>query len=261
MNTARVVTETDLTQGLFALIKNNVQTIDSSTNTHKKTRQLYQETIQEIKKIEKIISENNFYRFQNGADFYKKLLPDLKLRADHLRMSLFGYPSYVDISFLSWTKKSNQLPVFMVLDLEDANGFSITVEANSMWGTGFQTSFHPKKLPEQIKSQYQGTVQRIQNLIYENCLWNASLQANYSGLMPDDARIVIDKAYKSDLFERIFVIAETPKDLKINQGALALGDPLVIGWTGFDFYLITVYDPTDLERCIIEEYIFPSIPR
>lgn len=251
MSYSRILTNEELTQDLFSLVQNNIKT--TSVPEPLTLRGAYDQTVAKIFETERIIRENKFFPFQNGKEVYEQLLPGLRTQAEHLKMARFGYTHRVDISFLSWIRKSNCLPVFIVLDLHDKFGFNISVRGKESWGAGYEALFHPENLPQVIKDQYRSTIRLLESRAEENGSLEASISASYSGLMPEKTEKIITTADRSKLFQRIYVIVEGPEDWKIT----IKGDPLVIGQTDKDFYLITVYDPTALEKCVAEEYTFP----
>src|SRR5258706_8966426 len=151
MSELKVLTEADISQGLFALVQNNIKTI--SVPPSLTLRAAYDQTVARILEIEKIIHENQFFPFQNGKCVYEQMLPELKIQAEHLKMARFSYPNRVDLSFPSWIRKSNCLPVFLVLDLHDKQGFSLSVQKKEAWGAGYEAIFHPD-LPQVMKDQY-----------------------------------------------------------------------------------------------------------
>ena len=57
-------------------------------------------------------------------------------------------------------------------------------------------------------------------------------------------------------FQEIFLLAETPHwDVKLLEPVrIPLSDPLVVGYDGQKFWLITAFDMTSLEQHIADNY-------
>jgi|GEM_PF-3574027 len=83
---------------------------------------------------------------------------------------------------------------------------------------------------------------------------NVQLKARFSGLIPEDVKIEMHRAYTSGLFVNFFIIAEVKKWEWDVQVVSRPGDPLLIGYDGHQYWLIKAFDTTTWERVMAEEF-------
>jgi hypothetical protein len=100
----------------------------------------------------------------------------------------------------------------------------------------------------------------IEELIHTKIL---AIEARFSGIIPSDVREKINQAKLSGFFQEIFLLAETPKwevhFLKRPKPTpIPRVDPLVIGYDGKRFWLITPFDMTTLEQHIANEHVITT---
>lgn|GEM_PF-5290440 len=81
-----------------------------------------------------------------------------------------------------------------------------------------------------------------------------TIEARFSGIVPAKTKVEIKKAQELKFFEEIFLLAETTQwDVKMVR-PIPKDDPLVIGYDGARFWLITTFDMTSLEKHVADNY-------
>jgi len=168
----------------------------------------------------------------------------------------------LDLTPLQWRTKEG-LPLLAIFSL--TNGvFSIgacterqsylDIYGNRMWRTSTKRVNTPS-LPEPVKACFNDVFARTLKLARQKK--TIMLSAEFSGIIPLEAKQKIAEARKK--FKDVFILAEV-KDWKIEErkattvkpkpAPIVQGDPLVVGWDGMGFWLITSFDTTSLERYI-----------
>ena len=88
--------------------------------------------------------------------------------------------------------------------------------------------------------------------------FNIQLKARFSGLIPDDVKLELHRAYLSGLFINFFIIAEVEKWEWNVRVVSRRGDSLLIGYDGYHYWLIKAFDTTTVERAMAEEFSVKS---
>lgn len=165
-----------------------------------------------------------------------------------------GYTEMLSLDAFT-LRRADGLPSFMIVNIEEREPiFGIRVTSDG------RKSFTHYSIPSVVQDKMQDVV----NLLASKIRWYQSgitMHAELSGHMPDDVRAQVKAAkeakYRSGwpIFDKIFVIAEAP-EWKFNAMPIAKTDPLVVGYEDHckEFFLITTYDPTDLEKYLLEQY-------
>lgn len=180
-----------------------------------------------------------------------KAITQLEKEKFHLEMALLGFRE-MDYSFLGWRNKITRLPAFMILDLE-SNEFSLAVEAYE--DEDDDVEFEPQ-LPDAIEDQFEDVIQYLGTKSRKTRGWNAvQISAEFQGVMSPEVREKTKAASRH--FDEVFLIAEAPA-WKIDEIRSTKGDPLVVGWVEEteQMFLITAFDPTDLEKYVQEQHTF-----
>lgn len=170
-----------------------------------------------------------------------------------LELSMLGYTEKLSLDAFT-LRRADGLPTFMMLNIDVRERiFGIQVNSDG------RHSFTHHSIPDVARNKMQDVV----DLLRTKIRWfqsSITIHAELSGHMPDDVRPLVQKAKdaKRDgwkLFDKIFVIAEAP-EWKYNAMPIAKTDPLVVGYEDHcdEFFLITTYDPTDLEKYLAEQY-------
>jgi hypothetical protein len=83
-----------------------------------------------------------------------------------------------------------------------------------------------------------------------------AIEARFAGIVPAKVKKEIETAKGLKFFQEIFLLAETPHwDVKLLEPVrIPLSDPLVVGYDGQKFWLITAFDMTSLEQHIADNY-------
>jgi len=174
----------------------------------------------------------------------------------------------LDLTPLRWRTKKG-LPLLAIFSL--TNGvFSLGARTErqryerydsyrNYWRTGTKTStkqVHTPSLPKPVKACFDDVLAKILELAKQKKK-TILLSAEFSGVIPLEAKQKI--AETREKFKDIFILAEV-KDWKIEErkattvkprpAPIVQGDPLVVGWDGKGFWLITSFDTTSLERYI-----------
>jgi hypothetical protein len=171
----------------------------------------------------------------------------------------------LDLTPLRWRTKKG-LPLLAIFSLTKGV-FSIGARtkrssSTDYWGyRRWRTStkqVHTPSLPKPVKACFDDVCARILDLARQKKK-TILLSAEFSGVVPLEAKQKIAEARKK--FKNIFILAEV-KDWKIEErkattvkpepAPIVHGDPLVVGWDGQGFWLITSFDTTSLE-CYIEQ--------
>ena len=210
--------------------------------------------------------QNSLYKTRDEINAEKKVQEGI---VEHRAMAKAGYPDQLDLSFLGMTKfqerklfgllkRKYKVPAFIVVDVEDhGKTCDVTIDI------GF--SRHPlvrTNLPGKMHDAFKGAFSEIAKIPWIKPVW-IELSAVYDGTMPDDTRDKIQKLLHKGLFDNIFIIAESPEwKINIQSFTSAKADPIVIGWSKKtqQVYIIDVYDPTDLEKYISEQWGIGVLP-
>ena len=169
----------------------------------------------------------------------------------------------LDLTPLLWRTKKG-LPLLAIFSL--TNGvFSLGARTERRSSTDYYgyrrwrmstKQVHTPSLPKPVKACFDDVSTRIIELAKQKKK-TILLSAEFSGVVPLEAKQKIAEARKK--FKDIFILAEV-KDWKIEErkattvkpkpAPIVQGDPLVVGWDGKGFWLITSFDTTSLERYI-----------
>jgi len=153
---------------------------------------------------------------------------------------------------LAWRDKQG-FPRLAVFSLESPN-FEITIKGSyDDYGRRWRRVLEPK-LPKDMKECYDDVFRKLSK-IAKQARKTTSLRTQFTMLIPQAAKKEIARARKE--FKEIFVVAEAPCwDLK--QVAIPKPkpkpDPLVVGYDGINYWLITAFDLTSLENYIKAEF-------
>lgn len=165
----------------------------------------------------------------------------------HIEMAKKGYPQQMSPEFLTARKKDGT-PTFMVMDLK-SKSVAINIYKNLV-------IFEPN-LPDLLEKQLKVAVEKLQKKL--TIQWglheSTRIVATYTGIVPTKARVEIQKAIDSRLFNKIFVVAEAPKWDRY-ETYTAKGDPLVLGWVEKtqQLFVITIFDPTSIEQYVLDQF-------
>jgi hypothetical protein len=257
------VQSSNLVGGFFARVAPYItvidapKTIDTSDRPFSviRLRNRLETVVAEIAKIEKIIKENNFLPVENGPRVYQQNLYSLYLEKDRLRMALAGYRLLMDPNFLSLTRDDQNLPLFMVLNVDRSDGFGISVTLDSFRHSSY-VNFSPS-LPKVITDELERAIGGLRTTIGSFMMVTNSIHGDYQGIMPPESKEVIRKARLSRLFSHIYIVAEAPK-WEIDTVVQVRTDPLIIGVNPLgDIYFLGQYNPTEPELMVTQKYIFP----
>lgn len=84
--------------------------------------------------------------------------------------------------------------------------------------------------------------------------FSVSLKAKFGGLIPDYVKEEMYRANASGLFVSFFIIAEV-KRWEWNIDVVShRADPLLVGFDGYQFWLLEAFDTTSLEKLVADEY-------
>lgn len=197
-------------------------------------------------------ARGKMFQFEDKTEIDTKIRP-FYLRRRDLLYAQEGYTEKLSPDAFRLRRKDG-LPIFMMINLDERERiFGIRVTDSP---TPIVT---PWSLPDVVKNQFDD----VGKLLYSKMrFWHSemTIHAELSGYMPDQVRPLVQKAKDakvsgSKAFDKMFIIAEAP-EWKFNQMPVIKTDPIVVGydyWTQ-RLYLITVYDPTDLETYLAEQY-------
>ncbi len=213
--------------------------------------------LNEFQKVSEQLNElqtarGKMFQFEDKTEIDAKIRP-FYLRRRDLLYAQEGYTEKLSPDAFK-LRRQDGLPTFMVINLDERERiFGIRVTDPNSYNVV------PWSLPDIIKNQF-GDVSKL--LYSKMRFWQSeiTIHAELSGYMPDHVRPLVQKAKDakvsgSKAFDKMFIIAEAP-EWKFNQMPVIKTDPIVVGydyWTQ-RLYLITVYDPTDLETYLAEQY-------
>jgi hypothetical protein len=161
----------------------------------------------------------------------------------------------LDLAPLQWRTKDG-LPLLAIFSL-DKGIFSLGVRSYYYYSDNRQISIEQvctPSLPKPVAACFKDVFTRITKLAKQKGK-TIMLSAEFSGVIPLGVKQKI--AETKDKFKGIFILAEV-KDWKIEEkkatvvkpAPIVHSDPLVVGWDGMGFWLITSFDTTSLERYI-----------
>lgn len=84
--------------------------------------------------------------------------------------------------------------------------------------------------------------------------FKVDLKTRFGGVIPEDVKLELHRAYTSGLFKEFFIVAEVEIWQWDVQVVSRQGDPLLLGYDGFQYWLIKAFDTTTLERLMAEEF-------
>ena len=109
---------------------------------------------------------------------------------------------------------------------------------------------HVKKLAESRSGTFtlsSGVAQNRQTV-------NFQMLTKFGGFIPEEIKWEMVRAWTSRLFQSIFIVSEV-RDWRENVVITSLqGDPLVVGYDGYQFWLIAVFNTTTLEEYVTNEF-------
>lgn len=178
----------------------------------------------------------------------------LELERERLRIKMArrGFKE-LDPTFLSWRKKTDKLPAYMIVEIDtDSGQFRITVSPDGFSKGEYDWEIDPD-LPELLKDQFHDANDYLYDLAKKKNWEEISITANLKGFMGDhDLRKKIERVQGSDLFDEIHLIAEAPA-WKINETKYLEDDPIVVGWVDktSQMFVIGSFDLTPLEEHVL----------
>lgn len=159
---------------------------------------------------------------------------------------------------LTWRDKQG-FPRLAVFSL-DSPEFEISyVGKRSEWfdRLAWKSRITPK-LPHDMAQCYSDVTKRLA-VTAKKSRKTTRLRATFSGLIPEEARKQIIQA--REIFSQIFIVAEV-KQWDLEQSVIPRPtDPLVVGYDGKHFWLVTAFDPTSLEEFIARNFCAKVKPR
>lgn len=211
---------------------------------------LKQTSIQEIEESKKILSPltKNIIKLEGliedlfGCEHeakirYKLELENLKKQQKQLQncITIGGLFPILDLEPLKW-RNEKDLPHLVLFSLNDPV-FYIKCEPYH------HSEIYPV-VPEQIEKCYDDIRRRYYRYSQLNDTYH-KIQCSFKGLIPLETKEKIKK-YK-DLFEEIFIIAEPEW-----ESASTDEDPLIVGWDGFNLWLVDKFDVSSIEEKMLE---------
>lgn len=205
----------------------------------------------ELDKLQKIRA--GMFEFEDKTVINNTIYPYAR-RYRQLLIAKLGYPEQLSFDAFK-LRRADGLPTFMMIDV-DLRERIFGIAFNSHW-----VEFRPNTVPDKVKAQMDDVIETLKK---RTTGWKApektSIHAELSGNIPDDVRPLIRAAKDATIdnmkvFDKIFIVAEAP-EWKFDSMPKAKTDPLVVGqdWKFKDLYLITSYDPTDLEAYLREQF-------
>jgi len=253
--TGRIAEVSSLRRTLLGVERHEREQLTIQINTLEKRRNsLEKRKTRHIHENQKAIRERE--RLEEGA-----------VAGSELVARYCGEYKRLDITPLLWRTKKG-LPLLAIFSL--TNGvFSLgacTVrrqcywydnygDSHFYWRASLKPMFTPS-LPKPVKACFDDVIARILEIAKQKKK-TILLSAEFSGVVPLETKQSIAEARKK--FKNIFILAEV-KDWKIEErkattvkpkpAPIVKGDPLVVGWDGKGFWLITSFNTTSLERYI-----------
>ena len=82
------------------------------------------------------------------------------------------------------------------------------------------------------------------------------ISTQFGGLIPLDVKQKIERARNTGIFRNLFILAAVTQWQEDFTTATFSneGDPLVIGWDGYQFWLVDKFDTTSLEQIVVDEF-------
>ena len=160
------------------------------------------------------------------------------------------YPEF-SLEPLTWRDKEG-FPRLAVFSLMSPNVEFAVVGSYNGGGRKFWTEKMTPELPPEMKKCFKDVLGKLSVMARETKK-TIRLRAQFAVLIPQPIREEILKVQGD--FKEIFVVAEIPKwDLKETAVPRPNKDPLVVGYDGFNHWLIAAFDPTPLEDLIKMEF-------
>lgn len=167
-------------------------------------------------------------------------------------LKLEKYPLF-SLEPLTW-RDEDGFPRLTVFSTQNKN-FCLTVNyARPGGGNSIDDRMNmTPRLPPEIQKCYQDVFEKLSK-ISDKTKKTVCIQALFKMLIPKEVRELIRKAEAE--FENIYIITESPPwDVTLTEPPVVEEkDPLVVGYDGVNYWLIAVFDPTQLEKYIEDEF-------
>lgn len=154
---------------------------------------------------------------------------------------------------LTWRNKQG-FPRLAVFSLESPDFELAVIGSRSVWDSRrrWRQKVDPK-LPQEMMDCYKDVLGKLSALAKQTKK-TARLRAQFGMLIPQVVKEEIIRVRGE--FKEIFIVAEAPRwDLKLTAIPKPRNkDPLVVGYDGVNYWLITAFEPTPLEEYIKEEF-------
>jgi len=193
--------------------------------------------------------------FKNVGDMLARFTCESRKVSIQSRIAALGRGyKILDLAPLKW-RNAEHLPFFGVFAHDNPlTGFRSVIERDQR-GNQKVESGPLFELPKPIRACFAD----IEEIVQERALRVAQTQfgvtkvettlfAEFSGLIPLDVKEEMAFAAQTNLFQCLLIVAEV-EEWKFNTIVTSRrGDPLVIGWDGFQTWLIAVFDTTSAEQ-------------
>lgn len=169
----------------------------------------------------------------------------------NLAQSGIGYPLF-DLTPLTWRNEQG-FPKLAIFGL-DSPDFELQV--GYRWDGALPREAHPA-LPADILRCYEDVFKKLERHARQRQRI-VKLKARFNGLIPPEAKAEIAKARGA--LKHLSVVAEVTNWQLEEVTPPRPADPLVIGFDGYNWRLITCFDLTPLEEYLKHEFSIPVGP-
>ena len=175
--------------------------------------------------------------------FEVKLLREQVLAKSDQKHS--NFPKFPLAAF-TWRDKRG-FPRLVPFSLTSPNFIIGTIRDNSWRGTSYRGPENRTRLPKPIQELYKDVLKLTKDMAKAEGK-SIRLRAEFSGMIPQEVRDQI--AEVKGLFQNLYIVSEVKGWAVEKTAPIRKTDPLLVGWDGYQAWLLASFDTTSVEKYI-----------